>query len=497
MQESNFKAILVVVIMVSSMIFLDQTILPVALPTIQKQFLSSEIALQWMVNTYLLVLAVLALAGGRLADIYDHKKVFNLGLAIFGLSSFICGISIGSVTMIIGRVIQGIGAALMLPSLLPILFNATPKNKVGSVMGLQVSFSSIFLIVGPFIGGAFTQYLSWRYAFFINIPLCLVAYLMSSKYIISFSKKEETFDFWGFLVISFSIACVTIAIMQAKVFGWGSWPIITLLLVGIFLLGALRFTEKWAKHPFIDFSLFKHTQYRKAAFNLFSMGFALMVSIFWAIYLQKIMELEPFYAGTFTMISSLPIIFISPIAGRIYDLFGFKVPAIGGEVLVIVSLIAVIFILPFQNILLLLTALLFMSIGVVGVFNSSFSHGISVISNKKKGAASGVLTMFRSLGPVLGVAIMGSVSTGVQQYLFKKELIQNPATQSIDPSPLEGLLADSEKAFRVLHSFSSDLQTQIITNLKSSATYAFMAVNLTAALIMLFALVHMTVKENQ
>jgi MFS family permease len=155
---------LLATIFTTSMALLDQTILPVAIPTIQKEMIANESMLQWMINIYFLTLASLILAGGKFSDLLGKRKIFASGTILFALGSLFCAVSPTAISLILSRLLQGIGAALLLPPTIPIIFEAFPKNMRGKIIGISSAASSLFLVLGPYIGGFCTQYLSWRYS---------------------------------------------------------------------------------------------------------------------------------------------------------------------------------------------------------------------------------------------------------------------------------------------------------------------------------------------
>lgn len=481
--------ILTIIILLSGLVFLDQTILPVALPTIQYQFSSSEVQLQWMVNSYLLTLAILALAGGRIADIYGYKRVLLFGIIIFIFGSLICGYCFNSISLIFGRVILGIGGAFLLPSSLPILFSVFPKEKHGMAMGLQVSIGSLFMVLGPFISGIFTQYLSWRYGFLINIPICLIALILTVIFVPNFEKNNDKIDYLGFLFYSIAIFSLAYAFMQASKYGWLSYKIFTLIFIGIIFLFSLYYTEKRSERSFIDFSIFKNREFVVSVINIFCAGFALMITVYWSIYMQKIMGFSAFDAGSYNMIGSVPILFMASISGHLYDRFGFRVPTTIGQIILLLSFIWIVLLLPYNNIYLFIVGFLLMTSGFTMVLSSSFAKGITTVLPSKKGIANGVLTTVRSLGPVFGVAILGSIFSNFQYYLFSKELSKNDNTKYLDPKLFEGLLAKTEKSMQAYNELSQAVQGYIFDNLTISSMRAFIIANALLAILMFISFI--------
>ena len=162
-----------------SMIFVDITVLPVVLPTLQRELLISDLELQWILNSYTLVLAVLVLAGGRIGDMWGLKKSFCFGTVTFALGSALCGLSHSGWWMIFSRTLQGVGGAFLLPATQGIIMFHFPPHQRGKAVGLFVSIGSIFLALGPLIGGALTTWASWRFVFWINLPIAAAGLLLT------------------------------------------------------------------------------------------------------------------------------------------------------------------------------------------------------------------------------------------------------------------------------------------------------------------------------
>ena len=254
-EKKRKRLILLAMTSSTSLIFLNATLLPVALPTIQRELLVSMSGLQWLINAYLLATAVFVIAGGRLGDLFGHRRMFCIGVAIYSISSVMGAMAETGWWLIMSRAIQGTGGALMSPAGMSILIHSFPEKERGRAIGIMVGIGSVFLSLGPFIGGAFTQYLSWRWAFLINPPIALYGILMVIKSVPKSETIKESFDFPGFISLSLSISCLTLALMQGKVWGWGSWQVVFLFLLAICFLLAVRGLERFAKHPFFQFNL--------------------------------------------------------------------------------------------------------------------------------------------------------------------------------------------------------------------------------------------------
>lgn len=469
-----------------SMTFIDITILPVALPTIHRSLNISEVALQWLINSYLLTLTVFLLAGGRIGDLFGHKKICQAGLAVFSISSALCAFSYNETWFIVSRALQGVGGALLLPTTSAILITAFPPQERGRAMGIYVSAGSVFLALGPVIGGLLSQYLSWRYIFWINLPIAAIGWILSIFCVPETEKHQEKFDFIGFVTLSLGITCLVVGLMQASDWGWSSPATIGTLTVGILLIALLIFIDRKIDHPFLDVTLFRNLSFTGAVLCIFSLQLLLMITVFWTLFFQEILGYAPATAGLIAIISNGPVLFMATFGGCLTDKFGPKVPAISGFCCVIFSLLWFVIFTPYQNFLLLIPALILFGCGVPMIFNPCTVTSMSEAPLKKRGAASGMSRTLRQLGSTFGMAIFGSLFLHREMTGFKTALLKNQETASLDPLQFEGLLSSTPAAVEAIHNLPPDIAAFVKTAFTAAYQSAFNGINLLA---ILFAIV--------
>lgn len=201
-----------------AMVFVDISVLPVALPSIQEHLGASSLQLQWCINAYLLITAILVLAGGKLGDWMGHRTAFSLGMAVFAGASALCGMASNPFWLITARSIQGVGGALMIPASTALLMSLFPPSERGKATGINVSIGSLFMILGPLIGGYLTENLSWRWIFWINLPIALVGLLLAFLLIPRSVSRRPNFDTPGFIYIDSSMILLMIGLVA---FGCG------------------------------------------------------------------------------------------------------------------------------------------------------------------------------------------------------------------------------------------------------------------------------------
>jgi MFS family permease len=240
-----------------SMILLDQTVVSVALPTIQRDLDTTQTELQWVVNAYLLSLAALVAVGGRLADMFNRVGVLIAGIVLFVGSSAACGLAQSETFLIAARVLQGVGAALMIPPTGAIVINTFAPAERGKAMGIYAGISMIFLSLGPLVGGLFTEYVSWRWVFWVNLPVGALTIAMILR-----TRPEgrvppgQRLDVPGLLTLVPGLAAIVLPLMQSSTWGWGSAVTILLLAGGVLLVAAFIALETRVPSPLVQLRLF-------------------------------------------------------------------------------------------------------------------------------------------------------------------------------------------------------------------------------------------------
>lgn len=401
-----------------SLAFLDQMNLPVALPTIQQQLALSNLTLQWLINAYLLTWAVFVLTGGYLADALGLRKIFTLGLCVFTLGSIANALAFAGWWFILFRAIQGLGTALMLPSAIGIIVSIFPEKQRGKAIGIYSGFAALFLVMGPLMGGVFTQYLSWRYIYWFNLPIALFSYLVTMLSLPKIVPNRPKFDFWGFFFFTLGFPCFILALMQADSWGWRNWIILSLFGFSFLSLFTFFYLERKIKHPFLDLSLFKSIKFLSANFVFFVVQFLLILPVFWAISLQKFMCKTPIEAGLYIMIAVAPLIIVIPLGGILCDRFGLRLPVCSGLFLVLFSMCWFFFI-PKMNSHMLIPGMISFGCGVALIFAPISSTVVGGVPYEKRGIASGILGCIRQVGGTFGVAVIGSMLMNIRRERFE------------------------------------------------------------------------------
>jgi EmrB/QacA subfamily drug resistance transporter len=407
-----------------AMIFVDMSALPIALPSMQTDLQASQNQLHWIINAYLLSLAVLIILGGKLGDRIGHRKVFVMGAAVFILSSIGCGLTPTGNWIILARVLQGVGGAFMMPAASPLFRSVVAPEEVGKMAGIYVSIASIFLILGPTLGGFLTQYLSWRWIFWINFPLGIVAISIILRIVPKDQavRKKENFDWWGFSWLTISLIALVYGLMEGPTLGWSSKIILGCFLVSIITAYTFLRSAKHQTHPFLDLSLFRNQHFAFSIYILLIMQCVFMATVFWAIFFQDMLGLSAAKAGLFMLSAQAPILITSQIAGRMFDRYGPQLPTRLGAVLITFSGLWMTIFCWQASYWWLLPALVLFGFGSPFINLTNISSIVSAVPAEKRGMASGIGSAVRQIGGSVGLAVLGALMGTISLYQLKATL---------------------------------------------------------------------------
>ena len=307
------------------MLMLDNTVVNVALPSIQRDVHASLSALEWTVNAYTLTFAVLLVTGGRLGDIFGRRKMFLFGVAVFGASSLAIGLAPSDTVLIAFRAVQGVGAAFMMPATLSIITQAFPAEQRGTAIGTWAGVSALALAIGPVVGGFLTEYVSWRAIFFINPPIAVIATAVT-LFATRDSRDEtvdRTVDYLGIAALTIGLTALVLALVEGNSWHWGSPAIIGLFALSAISLTAFVAIERRVRAPMIDFAFFRSRTSAGANVVGFLVSFAMFAQFFFlTLYMQNVLHYSPLQTGVRFLPSTVVIIVMGPLAGRLTDRVG-------------------------------------------------------------------------------------------------------------------------------------------------------------------------------
>jgi EmrB/QacA subfamily drug resistance transporter len=393
------------------MIMLDNTVVNVALPSIQRDLHVSVSQLEWVVNAYFLTFAVLMISGGKLADMLGRRRIFMAGLVVFTLSSLACGLAATGSLLIAFRAVQGVGAAMMNPATLSIITATFPPRQRGTAMGIWVGVSAVALALGPITGGLLAEY-HWSWIFFINVPIGVLA-LIVARVVIRESKDtahEQRLDPLGLVTSGGALFALTYALIEANSKGWTSAEILGLFAAFVILLAAFVFVELRQRLPMLDLSLFKNSTFTGANTTMLLVALSMFgVFFFISLYVQNILHYSPVKAGASFLPMTCSIILLAPVSGKLSDRIGSRWLMGGGLVLVSCSLVLFSLLTVSSDFWNLLPAMLVGGAGMAMAMTPTASAAMGSVPVDKAGVGSGVLNSMRQVGGSLGVAIMGAI----------------------------------------------------------------------------------------
>jgi EmrB/QacA subfamily drug resistance transporter len=390
---------------------IDGSIVNVALPTLVRSLNTNFAVVQWVVLAYLLTLATLILSMGRLGDMIGKKPVYLTGFVIFTLGSVLCGLS-PSITWLIGfRVFQAIGASMLMALGVAIVTEAFPASERGRALGVTGSLVSIGIVVGPTLGGLLIDSFSWRWIFYVNLPVGIIGTLMVARFVPSIaSVEEERFDFPGAATLFMSLISFLVGLTAGQQIGFTKLPILGLLGFSVVLLGVFIRIEQKAPHPMIDLALFRNRLFR---INLIT-GSITFVSIAGTIllvpfFLEGVLGYRPSEVGLLMAAIPLAMGVIAPISGSLSDRLGARPITVVGLATLVIGYVAVGSLDSGTTVPGYLLRFLPIGLGM-GIFQSPNNSAImGEAPDHRLGVASGLLSITRILGQITGIAVMGAL----------------------------------------------------------------------------------------
>jgi EmrB/QacA subfamily drug resistance transporter len=394
------------------MIMLDNTVVNVALPTMQRDLHVSISQLEWVVIAYALTFAALLITGGKLGDLYGRRRIFVVGLAIFTLSSLACGFAPTAGFLIGARAVQGAGAALMNPATLSIIVATFPPRQRGTAIGIWAGVSALALAIGPLGGGLITEHINWNWIFFVNVPIGALA-IVVSQLVIRESRDtsvEQSIDAPGLITSGAGLFFLSYALVEGNRHGWTSAEILSFFALGFAALSAFVVLQQRRRLSLLDLSLFRIGAFTGA--NIVAMLVSLSmfgVFFFVTLYVQNILHYRPAKAGATFLPMVLLVIVIAPIAGRLSDRIGSRWLMGGGMTLLGISLLLYERVTVHSSFWTLLPPMLVGGFGMAMTMSPMTSAAMGAVPVDKAGVGSGVLNSFRQVGGSLGIALMGAI----------------------------------------------------------------------------------------
>jgi EmrB/QacA subfamily drug resistance transporter len=409
----NSKLILAAMIFAVSMTFIDQTIVAIAVPTIQDDLSLSATGVQWIINGYLLSLSALFAFGGRLADIAGHRRMVVLGVLIFAAASAMCGAtpdsSLDETWFIVFRVIQGAGAAIMFPAALAIVLNAFPVNERGRAMAIFFAIAGGLTSIGPLAGGYLVE-ITWRAIFWVNIPVAIIALILIWKSKPDNEKHPAPIDEVGTVLITLGMGLSVLGLQQSSVWGWDSLATWGCIAVGMAILAAFVRYELRTENPLLRLSVFKDRAFAVDNIILFLLMIPFVPLFFFAsMYAQISLGESASETGLYLLIFFAGFATASQWGGKMLDRVGARRPVVIG-----CAVAAVGFYLWGQSLTHLSVSeqwyyIVIAGAGVGLVLSPANTDALNRVSRDRYGEATGITQTVRNFGSSLGLAVLGSI----------------------------------------------------------------------------------------
>lgn len=411
--HGNPWAILLTLSLGFFMTLLDLTIVNIAIPSMTDKLDASFDQVLWVLNAYILVLAVLLITAGRLGDIRGKKTMFIAGVAVFTIASLGCGLSQDPAQLIAARAVQGLGAAMLMPQTMSIIIDTFPAERRGAAMGVWGAVAGVATIAGPTVGGLLVTAFDWRWIFFVNVPIGILVLAMAVPILPGrLPDRPHKLDTAGVLIASATLFCFTFALTEGQRYEWNAW------IWGLFGAGAALFVifllhqrTRQGDEPLVPFVLFKDRNFAVMNFvgGVVSIG---MIGMFlpMTIYLQSVHGYSALKAGLVMAPASLVSMFLAPVAGKLSDRIGGKFILMGGLMLYGLGTLWLVLIADVDTSWpSFMGPFIVAGLGIGGVFAPMATEAMRGVPPQLAGAASGVLNTVRQVGSVLGSAAVGAL----------------------------------------------------------------------------------------
>lgn len=473
--------ILVATILGSSMAFIDGTVVNVALPAIQSEFHATVVDMQWIVESYGLVLAALILVGGSLGDQLGRRLIFLAGIVIFALASAACGLSPNIHQLILARSVQGLGAAMLVPGSLAIISTSFDEKSRGQAIGTWSGFTAITTAIGPVLGGWLVEHGSWRWVFFLNLPIAVgVIAITAWRVEESRSSSVSRIDWLGAMFATFGLAGLVNGFVESGNFGWANPVVSGSLLVGVGCLVIFFIVESRIKAPMLPLNMFRSRSF--AGTNLLTLFLYAATGIFIFLFPLNLIQVQN-YTATAAGAAMLPLILLmfllSRWSGGLVARYGARGPLIVGPL--VVTLGFVLFAMPtgssyWQT---FFPAVMVLGFGMTTTVAPLTTVVMGSVEEDRAGTASGVNNAVARLAGVLAIAVFGVVMVSVFTFRLNRDVAQ----LSLPPAALHAIQAEEIKlaGLQVPDTLDPSTTSALKRSIREAFLFAFRIVMLVCA----------------
>jgi EmrB/QacA subfamily drug resistance transporter len=392
---------------------LDGTIVNVSLPTMAKYFNTDLIGISWVSIAYLIPFSALIINFSKIADIYGRKKLFIIGLVVFGLASICCGISTTFPMIIIFRIIQGVGAAILTPLAIPLaieIFGIAGMSKLAIMLGMIISISAAS---GPVLGGILNEIFGFKAIFYVNIPFILISLFLGIKYVRECYDKtiEKKVDIVGSILLTYGLGALTFLLVKGNDYGWGSNKITVLIITSLITIVMFLVYERKIKYPMIDFKLFETRSFTSSIVLISVIFFGFMpISYLMNFYLENQLGYTVLKSGFIIGIVSAVSVVVSPVFGLLTKRTSARVTSFLAVIFVTLGDLIFMFINSENNMKIIYSSFILIGLAV-GATAPLYQSAFEEISQDKNGNASGILNCLRQLTACIAIALVATLSS--------------------------------------------------------------------------------------
>jgi EmrB/QacA subfamily drug resistance transporter len=417
---------LVATILGSTIVFLDATVVNVALPAMKGDLGMGLAGQQWVVEAYMLALVSLLLVGGSMGDQFGRRRLFELGLAGFGVTSALCAVAPTSEFLILFRALQGMAGALLVPGSLAIIAATFDGDARGKAVGTWTAWTGIATVVGPAGGGFLVEAISWRAIFAVNLPL-VVFNLWLTRSAVAESRDPEAFmgiDYGGILLSAAGLGGPVFALIEQPTYGWGDPLVFVPLIVGVACFAAFVVHEVRTEHPMVDLSLFRIRNFAVTNVVTLVVYAGLIGSLFYVpLFLQQVAGYSALQAGLATTPASVTLFLLSPRFGKISTGFGPRWPMTFGPIVAGVGLLLLLRVeADAEYVTQVLPGVLLFALGLSATVAPLTATALDSVEERHVGIASGINNAVARMAGLLAIAVIGAAVAGQFTSVLDREL---------------------------------------------------------------------------
>ncbi|HEX6687185.1 MAG TPA: MFS transporter [Solirubrobacterales bacterium] len=399
----------------------DFSAVNVAIPTMEKDFDTNVNTIQWVVNAYALTFGVMIVTGGRLADMFGRRRAFFLGTAIFASMSALGGAAQTETWLIASRVAMGVGGALMWPAILGMTFELLPSDKAGLAGGIILGAAGLGNAIGPLIGGVLTDALSWRWIFFLNVPIAAFAVLVT-YYLVKVKEPEageQRIDYPGIATISIGLVSLLVALDQVDDWGWGDPKVVAMLaLAAILIVAFVRIERRAGMNALVPRAVMSNESFRASCVAITLMSATFFAALLYLPqFMQKHLDYSPLEAGVGVLPFLATFALVSFIAGPLYNRLGAKPLAVVGAACIAIAPFLFSQVTESSGYAALVPGMFVLGIGIGSFYPTATTAGVTSVDESQSSLAGGILYMCQIAGGAIGLGLTTTIFSAQDSFV--------------------------------------------------------------------------------